>query len=297
MENNYCLYKHTTPSDKVYIGITLQKPEDRWEGGNGYNRQVFYRAIQKYGWENIKHEVLFSGLSEAEAKCLEIELIAKYKANDPSHGYNVATGGDCHEFNEVGRERVSEGVKRDYEEHPEKRKHLSERRKQYYKDHPEAIERLREQHIGRKASDETRAKMSNAKKGVAKSPETCKKLSEAKKGWNPSEETRKNMSIAARNRVERLKNEWESQGKTAKDAGCTYDGLVERLSQFAAEKRKPVIGIDKETGQKQLFGSITVAAETTGIKMPNIIRCLKGGRQSAGGFFWEYAEKSGDKEG
>lgn len=172
MENSYIVYKHTTPSDKVYIGITFQDPEDRWEGGNGYSRQIFYRAIQKYGWENIKHEVLFSGLSEAEAKRLEIELIAKYKANDPAHGYNVSAGGDCHEFNEVGRERVSAGVRRDYEKHPEKRQHLSEWRKQYYKDHPEAIERLREHHTGRKASEETKAKMSKARKGVAKSPET-----------------------------------------------------------------------------------------------------------------------------
>lgn len=30
----YTVYKHTTPSGKVYIGITGQKPERRWQNGN-----------------------------------------------------------------------------------------------------------------------------------------------------------------------------------------------------------------------------------------------------------------------
>lgn len=32
----YTVYKHTTPSGKVYIGITKQKPWQRWNNGNGY---------------------------------------------------------------------------------------------------------------------------------------------------------------------------------------------------------------------------------------------------------------------
>lgn len=33
MKNNYCVYKHISPSGKVYICITQQRPEDRWQGG------------------------------------------------------------------------------------------------------------------------------------------------------------------------------------------------------------------------------------------------------------------------
>lgn len=36
MNNCYTVYKHISPSNKVYIGITSRKPELRWRKGNGY---------------------------------------------------------------------------------------------------------------------------------------------------------------------------------------------------------------------------------------------------------------------
>lgn len=61
----YVVYKHTTPSGKVYVGITGQKPARRWQNGYGYkDNEHFYRAIRKYGWENIKHEIVCAGLSD-----------------------------------------------------------------------------------------------------------------------------------------------------------------------------------------------------------------------------------------
>lgn len=89
----WILYRHTSPSNKVYIGITSNKPYIRWRGGNGYKScKLFYRAILKYSWNNIKHEVLFTGLTEDRAKKLEIELIRHYKALGIS--YNITDGGD-----------------------------------------------------------------------------------------------------------------------------------------------------------------------------------------------------------
>lgn len=92
----YTVYKHTTPSGKVYIGITGRKPEQRWANGNGYRgNEHFYRAILKYGWENIKHEIVANGLTKEQACDLEIELIAEYDATNPKHGYNHAIGGEA----------------------------------------------------------------------------------------------------------------------------------------------------------------------------------------------------------
>ena len=88
------VYKHTTPSNKVYIGITKQSVEKRWQYGSHYKKQMFYRAIQKYGWNNIKHEVLFEGLEEKQAKLMEISLIHYYKSNNPEFGYNISAGGE-----------------------------------------------------------------------------------------------------------------------------------------------------------------------------------------------------------
>ena len=73
----YTVYKHTSPSGKVYIGITKRKPEYRWNKGKGYRKDqlLFYRAIKKYGWDNFTHEILYTGLSEKDAKNIEISLI------------------------------------------------------------------------------------------------------------------------------------------------------------------------------------------------------------------------------
>ena len=46
----------------------------------------------KYGWENIKHEVLFSNLTKERAKNLEIELIRHYRLLGIS--LNVTEGGE-----------------------------------------------------------------------------------------------------------------------------------------------------------------------------------------------------------
>lgn len=91
----FCVYKHTCPNGKVYIGITCQNPIKRWKGGSGYqNNKHFYSAILKYGWDNIKHEILLDSLAEQEAKDVEISLIAKHQSNDREFGYNNTCGGD-----------------------------------------------------------------------------------------------------------------------------------------------------------------------------------------------------------
>ena len=90
----YSVYKHTCPNGKVYIGITSQEPKHRWNNGNGYREnEYFFRAIKKYGWNNIKHEILFENLSESDAELKEIELISQYNSQDRSCGYNRHAGG------------------------------------------------------------------------------------------------------------------------------------------------------------------------------------------------------------
>lgn len=44
-----CVYKHTSPSNKVYIGMTTVQPEERWNNGWGYKKQPFFNAILKCG--------------------------------------------------------------------------------------------------------------------------------------------------------------------------------------------------------------------------------------------------------
>lgn len=145
----YTVYKHTSPSGKVYIGVTSLRPKERWSGGAGYvKNKHFYRAIKKYGWENIKHEILFDGLSKEDAFKTEIELIKEYRSNEREFGYNLGTGGEQgaigskwsdesrenhmkaiwskpRNHSEEEKKRISVGLKKHYSEHPEKKTYLS----------------------------------------------------------------------------------------------------------------------------------------------------------------------------
>lgn len=122
----YCVYKHTCPNGKVYIGKTCRKPEVRW----GYNGERyctsphFWNAIQKYGWDNIKHEILFSKLTAEEASKKEIEMIAFYNSTNRLYGYNITSGGDG-----------SLGVSHTYEWKKEHSKRMSCKNNPFYGKH------------------------------------------------------------------------------------------------------------------------------------------------------------------
>ena len=90
----YTVYKHTSPSGKVYIGITGKTPELRWRNGRNYKScPYFHHAIQKYGWDNFTHEILFTGLTKEEACIKEGQLISEYQSDNPDFGYNLNSGG------------------------------------------------------------------------------------------------------------------------------------------------------------------------------------------------------------
>lgn len=271
---NYTVYCHISPSGKRYIGITSKVPEKRWDNGRGYRGPAFKHAIDKYGWDNIEHIILATGLSQEEAFQMEKDLIEKYQTRDSKYGYNITPGGESHKLSDLGRKNVSEGLKRYYAD-PKAHQKISDARKRYYQEHPEALEVLRQQHLGTKMSDETRAKMSEQRMGRTFSEETRERLSASKKGWNPSPETRERMSEAAKVRP------------------VTAERL-DTLRKCAEKKRRAVIATNKETGEKTLYDTVIGASEHTGVKHPHISRCLHGGRPSAGGYYWEYADNGGD---
>lgn len=95
----FSVYMHTTPDGRVYVGMTSQKPEQRWLKGEGYKgNAAFYEVIQEEGWDNIEHEIVETGLSKAEAAELEKELIIQFDSTDSSFGFNLKPGGDCASF-------------------------------------------------------------------------------------------------------------------------------------------------------------------------------------------------------
>ena len=158
--NSYCVYKHTCSNGKAYIGITCTGTKKRWRGGRGYAKDShFGYAIKKYGWDNIKHEVLHDGLDEQTAKKLEVELIAYYQTQDAEHGYNMTVGGD----GATGYHHTEEN----------KKKHsnilLGNTFAEGYRHTEEAKRKMSEsrrgRNLGRKFSEETKRKISEATMG------------------------------------------------------------------------------------------------------------------------------------
>lgn len=95
--NIWKLYVHTNKiNGKKYVGITSKpKVEHRWNSGRGYKENPhFYAAIQKYGWDGFTHTILCDGLTNEQAKALECHLIAVWKTQNTSRGYNMTSGGD-----------------------------------------------------------------------------------------------------------------------------------------------------------------------------------------------------------
>lgn len=149
----YTVYQHKNKiNGKIYIDITMQVPEHRWRHGEGYKSSPhFYAAIQKYGWDNFEHNILFQGLTKEEACLKEQQLIKKYNSMDRQYGYNSTSGGDIFTMNEETKQKISKALMGNknnlgYPCPPEKRKKISEAQK------------------GRKLTEEYKLKLSEAAK-------------------------------------------------------------------------------------------------------------------------------------
>lgn len=155
----YKVYMHTFPNGKRYIGITSQSLTRRWRiNGCGYEGQPVYAAILKYGWENIRHEILASDLSKDQAEQKEIEMIKAYDSTSHRNGYNIKEGGNTSLLSEETKKKLSIKAKGRMAgaKHWNYGKHWSDEVKQ----------KLSIAHQGKKMSEELRQKLSVKNRGI-----------------------------------------------------------------------------------------------------------------------------------
>lgn len=107
MEDKYVVYAHVNKiNGKMYIGQT-KSVQDRWVPSGYYHCVKFYRAIQKYGWENFEHIILADNLTQEEANIQESYYIEKY--NTIETGYNLSGGGNNKvRLDESSRKKLSD---------------------------------------------------------------------------------------------------------------------------------------------------------------------------------------------
>lgn len=195
MDGNYSVYKHTTPSGKVYIGLTGNDPKERWDCGHGYKGNPhFWNAIKLYGWKNIKHEVLYSNLTKEEAGKLEKELIAKYDSQNPEKGYNILDGGTfgyTFTHTEDAKKKISErSLKRwaNELEHKLMSKRMSGENNPFYrKQHSEEarskISEFNKNRFTEEARKEVGERLGGYWRGKIRNPESVNKSAMSK--WKP----------------------------------------------------------------------------------------------------------------
>lgn len=97
------IYKITFPNEKVYIGQTMYDLEKRKKQHKNVmnkknNNQIVYKAMKKFGWENLKWDIIDYADTREELNEKEVYWIEKYQSYikfKNSNGYNATLGGDA----------------------------------------------------------------------------------------------------------------------------------------------------------------------------------------------------------
>ena len=216
----YTVYQHKNKiNGKNYIGITMQEPEKRWRKGKGYkSSQYFYSAIQKYGWDNFEHNILFTELTKEEACLKEQELIKQFDSMNREHGYNSTSGGDIFSMNEETKQKISQAMMSNKNGlgHPcseEKKKKISEAQKgrEFTKEHKQKLSEAAKNHHVPCSED----KKQTLKKKSHKKPVYCEELD---KVFESVQECGRQLGIPATN-ISKLCN---GRGKTLKGYHLRY---------------------------------------------------------------------------
>lgn len=323
MENTYCVYKHTSPSGKVYIGITRKKPEIRWANGKGYayNRH-FTNAINKYGWDNFKHEILLDGLNSDQASEYEKLYIYMYKSNDSKYGYNITSGGEKG-FSLQGehKDHFDELMR-----NPQRRKKISEGLKEYYRS-PEAREKASEAQKKKWQNGIIRENARKSAKDRWKDSEYRKNLIDKLTKLRNTNEYKQSMtggnnpnatSVLQYSLDGKLVGKYDSINDACRAIGSAshsnivacingrrrtsygyiwaYDKCdeeishrVDELKSYVNPKAKAILQCDLNGNTIKQFHSITEVSEILNASSGTICMALKGRRKTAYGFIWKYA--------
>lgn len=289
MCKTYKVYKHTCPNGKSYIGITGQNEKLRWNYGNGYTTQLFGRAIKKYGWENIKHEILEECQSLEDANETEVKYIALYETTKRDKGYNCTNGGDGtsgHIVTDETREKISVTAKRTWAD-PKMREHLIEHLKE-----------LGAKSRGKSLSAETARKIGLAN-GKAVDQYTLDgefvathitmmdaARSIGKKNNNDIVRCCKGKAATAHGYLWRYHGDQLNKSDVDKRIENWIEGSKERFRECAKNNCIP-IQQENDCGEViATFSSAVEASKATGIDQNGIRLCCRGKLKHAGGYVW-----------
>lgn len=252
---------------KVYIGMTSMALNKRWENGRGYRScRLFNRAIEKYGWDNFDHLILFDELTFEEACYVEAVLISKYEATDKRKGYNIASGGNS------------------------------------FKHSDETKQILRDLHIGKPMPDEVKQKirLSNSGEnaywyGKTRSSETRKKISRSKTGQTVPSEIREKISDSLKADGcywygKHLSEEHKAKISEKNSGKVMSDDAKSKISKAMLKRGGKAIDQFSLDGQfLRSWKSISQAAKSVNGDYSHLAKCCKKNKPVYG-YIWRYSE-------
>ena len=152
MEKNYVVYQHVTPDGMYYFGQT-NNIKRRWSNnGARYKRTSLQPYIEKYGWENIQHIVLFRDQTKEDALWIEDFLIETAREDgvcinkqrsgliSKEEGYDKK---QSKQYYETNKGQVQERHKQYYETN---KGQILEQQKQYYETNKDNIKEQQKQY-------------------------------------------------------------------------------------------------------------------------------------------------------
>lgn len=225
---HWIVYAYTFPNNKKYIGKTCRTLNKRQ--GNNFIRykkcRLLWNAIQKYGIDSIKQEILFekdtssSEVCEIEKYFIELYKTNVNKYNNPSYGYNLTGGGD----GLVGW------------------KPTTERYQQLCKQ----LKEVTIKNIGSKRTEESKQKMREAKIGKKLNPlseEHKRKISLANSKENMTEETRIRRSESKKKKIIATNKETNESEvfSSLEEASKRFNVRESSISRWCRKTRNPTV--------------------------------------------------------
>lgn len=224
------IYKAIFPNNKIYIGQTqrtleYRKKEHWYEYLKNRRNSYFYNAIKKYGWDNIKWEIVENNIINIDIlNEREMFYISKYNTFGDC-GYNMNLGGNNKNGCIVSQET---------------RKKMSE----YRKGKPALnLGKIRSEEAKKKTGDANRGRCP-WNKGKKVSNEIKKKMSISLMGHSTSQETKNKISKSNKGKIrsEEIKKQWSNshKGKIPWNKGKILPKLSEQLRKRLSDIHKNI---------------------------------------------------------